>query len=404
MHRTDPTPLPDHSTGSQEPARVEVAEHELTLFEESPSLVAAMVEDIRAAKSRVWMESYIFAGDSAGQAVAAALADRAQAGLDVRLMIDAWGSFSMPATMLKRLRAAGVQVHVFHALGDALYGRLKFLRILNQRNHRKLLVVDEQIAYFGGMNVVDQSGIHTPADAKSRHLPAQAGWRDVHVRMVGPRQAEIAASCQRLWRRVHHQPNGRQPRWPVREMLRAPSESLFFFDSRPTFKYRRPQRILVPLIRQARREVTLSTAYFVPMGRVFRELLRARKRGVRVRVIVPGHSDVKVVQWACRHYYEFLLKRGIRIYERKDRMLHSKAMIVDGKWSVIGSCNLDARSLRLNLEFFAVIHSPVLAVALRQICLEHIRNSVRVSVAYCQRRPWWQRLLDRTAWALRKWL
>jgi cardiolipin synthase len=306
--------------------------------------------------------------------------------------------------MLKRLRAAGVQVHVFHALGDAFYGRLKFLRVLNQRNHRKLLVVDEQIAYFGGMNVVDQSGIRSPADAKSRHLPAQAGWRDVHVRMVGPRQAEIAESCERLWRRVHRQPNGRQPRWPVREMVRAPSDSLFFFDSRPTFKVRRPQRILVPLIRQARREVTLSTAYFVPMGRVFRELLRARKRGVRVRVIVPGHSDVKVVQWAFRHYYEFLLKRGIRIYERKDRMLHSKAMIVDGKWSVIGSCNLDARSLRLNLEFFAVIHAPQLALALKQIFLEDIRNSVRVNAAYCQRRPWWQRLRDRTAWALRKWL
>ena len=142
----------------------------------------------------------------------------------------------------------------------------------------------------------------------------------------------------------------------------------------------------------------------MPIGRVFRELLRARKRGVRVRVIVPGHSDVKVVQWAFSHFYEFLLKRGIRIYERKDRMLHSKAMIVDGKWSVIGSCNLDARSLLLNLEFFAVIHAPQLAQALRRICLEDIRNSVRVNAAYCSRRSWWQRLRDRTAWALRKWL
>ncbi len=404
MHQTDPTPLTDPSSRGQEPARVEVAGHQLTLFEESPSLIAAMVADIRAAKSRVWMESYIFAGDDAGRAVAAALADRAKAGLDVRLMVDAWGSFSMPAAMLKQLRAAGVQVHIFHALGEALVGRLKFLRVLNQRNHRKLLVVDERIAYFGGMNVVDQSGIRTPADTKRRHLPAQALWRDVHARMVGPLQAEIAASCERLWRRVHHQPNGRQPRWPVQQMLRAPSDSLFFFDSRPTFKYRRPQRILVPLIREARREVTLSTAYFLPMGRVFRELLRARKRGVRVRVIVPGHSDVKVVQWACRHFYEFLLKRGIRIYERKDRMLHTKAMVVDGKWSVIGSCNLDARSLRLNLEYFAVIHAPQLALALKWICLEDIRNSVRVNAAYCRRRPWWQRLLDRTAWALRKWL
>ena len=215
MRQPDPTLVPDHSGGCQAPACVEVAGHELTLFEESPSLIAAMVEDIQAASSRVWMESYIFAGDDAGRAVAATLADRAKAGLDVRLMVDAWGSFSMPAAMIKRLRAAGVQVHVFHALGEALHGRLKFLRVLNQRNHRKLLVVDDRIAYFGGVNVVDQSAIHSRADAKSQHLPAQAMWRDVHVRMVGPRQADIAALCDRLWRRVHRQPNGRQPRWPA---------------------------------------------------------------------------------------------------------------------------------------------------------------------------------------------
>ena len=121
-------------------------------------------------------------------------------------------------------------------------------------------------------------------------------------------------------------------------------------------------------------------------------------------MIVPGQSDVKIVQWACRHFYEYLLKRGIRIYERKDRMLHSKVMVIDGQWSVIGSCNLDARSLRLNLEFFAVIHAPQLALALDAICQEDMRDSVRITAAYCRRRSRWQRLLDRTAWTLRKWL
>jgi cardiolipin synthase len=385
-------------------ARVEVAGQELTLFEESPPLMRAMVDDIRAARVRVWMESYIFADDAAGRAVAAALAERARAGLDVRLMIDAWGSFSLPTAMLARLRAAGVQVHVFHDLGEAFHRRLKFLQVLNQRNHRKLLVVDDTIAYFGGMNVIDQSGIHSTAEARERHLPASSGWRDVHVRLVGPRQADIAASCERLWRRVHLKERVKRPRWPVDAMLQSQGDTIFFFDSRPGLKGHRPPRSLAPLIRQARHEITLAVAYFVPMGRILRELIAARRRGVRVRVIVPGRSDVRVVQWATRHAYEYLLKRGIRIYERRDRMLHSKAMVIDGRWSVIGSCNLDARSLRLNLEFFAVADSPALAQAVERICADEIRASVRITFASCRRRPWWQRWGQRAAWGLRRWL
>lgn len=403
MPLTDSTPSPDSASAAL--PHVEVAGHQLTIYEVSPPLIAAMVSDIRAAKSRVWMESYIFADDAAGAAVAAALAQRAQAGVDVRLMVDAWGSFSTPTAFFNRLRAAGVQVHLFHGLGEALHA-LRFLQVVNQRNHRKLLVVDDSIAYFGGMNVVDQSGIHSTADAKDRRLPASAGWLDVHVRLVGPRQSEIADAMLRLWNRVHGLPVVKQSRWPVAEITRTPpdSESLYFFDSRPQFKYRRPQRILVPLICQARHEITLAFAYFVPLGRVLRELLKARKRGVKVRVIVPGQSDVQVVQWATRHFYEFLLKRGVRIYERCDCMLHSKVMVVDGRWSVIGSCNFDARSLRLNLEFFAAIHSRALAQTLTRICQKEMRNSVRVSAAYCRQRSWWQRYRDRLAWSFRKWL
>src|SRR5690606_19696249 len=126
----------------------------------------------------------------------------------------------------------------------------------------------------------------------------------------------------------------------------------------------------VPLMKLARQEITVSMAYFLPIGRVLRALIKARRRGVRVRVIVPGQSDVRLVQWATRHFYGALLRRGIEIYERRDCMLHSKAMVIDGMWSVIGSCNLDARSLRINLEFFAVIRSESLATVLLQICEE----------------------------------
>ena len=397
MSRADFKPPQDHPQREAH-ARVEVAGNELTLFEESPALVDAMLADIRAAKTRVWMESYIFVDDEAGRAIAEALAVRAAAGLDVRLMIDAWGSFNLPTATINRLRAAGVLVHVFHDFGEAFHRRLKFLQVLNQRNHRKLLVIDDAIAYFGGMNIVDQSGIRSTDDAKARHLPASAGWRDVHVRLVGPKQAEIAESCLRLWRRVHHQKSSRGP---------LAGQGSAQGHGRRDFLFRLSAIVQVPTPATGARAADSAGAardhagdgLLSADGTNPARVLRARRRGVRVNVIVPGHSDVKVVQWVLRHAYEFLLKRGIRIYERRDRMLHSKIMTVDGRWSVIGSCNWDARSLRLNLEFFAVIRSEAMAAALDHTCREEIRASVRVTPAYCRRRYWWQRMLHRTAWS-----
>ena len=283
----------DTSSAPATTAPIVVAGQQLWLFEESPHLIEAMLADIRAARVRVWLETYIFTDDDAGREVAEALAERARAGLDVRLLVDAWGSFRTPNSLFNRLRAAGVQVHLFHKFLDAFYA-VSFLQVLNQRDHRKLLVVDDEIAYFGGMNIVDQSGIRSRDDVKRRHLPASAGWRDVHVRMLGPRQAEIAATFERQWDRVHHRPEStREPRWPVAEIAQAPDDSLYFFDTRPLLKNRRPQRVLVPLIRQARHDITLAVAYFIPLGAVLRELVRARRRGVRVRVIVPQQSDVR---------------------------------------------------------------------------------------------------------------
>jgi cardiolipin synthase len=381
-----------------------VAGQQFTLFVESEPLVEAMLADIRVARSRIWLETYIYADDDAGRAIAEALVERAHAGLDVRLIVDAWGSFNTSSSVFDRMKTAGVQVHLFHAFKEAFYA-VSFLQVANQRDHRKLLIVDDRIAYFGGMNVIDQSGIHSRDDAKRRHLPASAGWRDVHARMVGDRQGELAAIFERLWNRVQRRPMGsREPRWPAKEIVAAPHDSLFFFDSRPLLKSRRPQRILVPLVREARHDITLAVAYFIPLGRVLRELVKARRRGVRVRVIIPGQSDVKLVQWATRHFYAYLLKRRIRIYERKDRMLHSKAMVIDGRWSMIGSCNIDARSLRWNLEFFAVAHSRPLAEALLDICRHEIGQSVRVRAADLRQRTWWQHLLGWIAWKLRRWL
>jgi cardiolipin synthase len=412
--RAVPVPLPC----------IEAAGNELKLFEGSMALIDAMVADIRQAQRRVWLESYTIADDAAGRAVADALIERAAAGVDVRLMYDAIGSLTTRQAYFDRLTAGGVQVHAFHSIRDNLW-RFSVLRILNRRNHRKLLAIDDRVAYFGGMNIVDQRGLATPADLKRRNLPASAGWRDLHVRLVGPQQAEIAQEMERLWQWKHLRrvrqvradvprqrvarlreldaPYGRTGR-RVKEMLTGDRDAIHFFASRPGRKKRRVAQILAPLIRHARHDITVSMAYFIPVGRVLRELLRAQRRGVRVRVVVPGESDVPAVCWATRYLCQRLLARGIRVYERQDLMLHSKVMVIDGQWTVVGSCNLDPRSLQLNLEFFAVIRSSAMAATASAFCRHEMLHSRRVRLSEIRNRPLWQRIRDRLAWSIRDWL
>ncbi len=392
-----PTTLPSLS----EPLRATVAGHDLHIFVETWPLIKAMVEDIRTAHQRVCLESYIFLNDAAGKAIAEALKERARAGVDVRLLYDAIGSQTTPASFFARLQRAGVQVHVFHSLWEAFW-HFSPLRVLNRRDHRKLLVIDDHVAYFGGMNIVDVSS--AVAVARAEHLPMSAGWRDVHVRLDGPQQAEIAESFDRSWRRARGEPVPGQPRDDRPAQLTGDGESIQFFDSGMRKKHTRAGRLFTRLIQQARSKVTLSMAYFLPVGRVLRAFLRARQRGVMVRVVVPGDSDVPLVQYAARHLYTRLLRHRFHIHERQGNMLHSKVMIVDDEWIVLGSANLDARSLWINLEFIALIHSPKLATLMNEIVAYEMAHSKRVTLRAFREQSWWRRLRNRLAWALRWWL
>jgi cardiolipin synthase A/B len=384
-----------------QPQQVSVAGHDLTIYMESRPLIEAMVEDIGRAHSRVWVESYIFLDDAAGKAVALALQERARAGLDVRVMVDAIGSQTTPWSFFRELERAGARVHIFHSFWEALWS-LSAFRILNRRNHRKLMVIDDTVAYFGGMNLADP--VHVSATEKTDKVPASTGWRDVHVRLTGPQQMEVAESFKRSWRLAHKEQIKRRSRAYRLGVLAAGVESIQFFDSGPGLRHTRAGRIFARLFKRAGHTLTLSMAYFLPVGRVLRALLRAHRRGVFIRVVVPGESDVPIVQSASRWLYTKLIRRRFHIYERQFNMLHSKVMVIDDQWSVVGSCNLDARSLWINLEFLAVIHSPKFAQALNAIIAHEMERSRRITIQDCFERRWWQRLIDRLAWAFRWWL
>ena len=387
-----------HAAG---PLRLTVAGHELTIFVQSLPMIASLVRDIHTAQKRVWVESYIFLHDVAGSAVAEALKDRARMGLDVRVLYDAIGSQTTPSVFFHQMAEAGVQVHAFHSVWEAVY-RFSMLRLLNRRNHRKLVVIDDRIAYFGGMNLVDQGSAALVEHAE--HLPISAGWRDIHVRLTGPQQSELAESFDRSWRRARRLPVKRRSRSYRRALPAAGAESIQFFDSGPGRKHTRAARVFTQLIRRARHRLLLSMAYFLPVGPVLRQLIRAHRRGVFIQVVLPGESDVPVVQRATRSLYRRLLRRRFHIYERQRHMLHSKLMVIDDEWTVLGSCNLDARSLYINFEFLAVIHSRTFAKALSAIIQDEIDGSHRITLRSCAKQSGWQRLLDRLAWSFRWWL
>ena len=367
-------------------------------------MIAQLAADIRRASRRVWIESYIFASDATGRCIADALIERAQAGLDVRLLYDAFGSQSTSQELLDAMAAAGVKLHAFHSFWYALRN-VSFLDILNRRNHRKLCVIDDLAAYFGGMNIVDTQNLPPQATAVRPHLDDAGGWRDVHVRLTGPAVGDVAESFERSWLRAHHEPIDRRPRAYRRVRLpRGTQDFIRFYDSGPGLHFSRAERVFTRLIGLARQSVVLSIAYFLPTRRVLRTILRARQRRARITILVPGVSDVPLVQRATRYLYRLLLSRDIAIFERQRSMLHSKVMVIDDRWTVIGSCNLDPRSLEINLEFLAVIRSAEVSQAVTRICDHELSHSRPVTMAECARYSLWQRLLDRLAYALRWWL
>jgi cardiolipin synthase len=382
-----------------EPECLFVAGNELKIYTDAPALIAALIEDIRQAKQRVWIEVYTILDDAGGRMVAEALKERARAGVEVRLLYDAIGSLTTPNAFFSDLQHAGVHVHAFHSFWEAFWN-FALLRILNRRNHRKLAIIDTRVAYFGGMNIGFQG-----SDGGSLGLASSSGWRDVHVRLTGPQQGEVVESMERAWRRAHGERIARRPPAYRTAMLDATdAEGIQFFDTGPGARYSRCARIFTHLFQAAQHRLTFSMAYFVPVGIPLHELLRAHRRGVFVQVVIPGESDVPLVARATRYLYRTLLRRRFHLYERQLHMLHSKVLVVDERWTVLGSANLDARSFWINLEFVAVIRSKNVARVMRETVKREIQHSHRVTPQEYLRLGWWDRFYDMLAWSLRWWL
>lgn len=348
----------------------------------------AMLAAIAGARRQVHLESYILEDDRTGQRFADALIERARAGVAVRVIYDAVGGLGVDDDWLDALRAAGVAILEYHPIAP---WRERFE--LSRRDHRKILVVDDELAFTGGLNVADD---YAPID------DGGGGWHDLHCELRGPVVLDLARLFRRTWINEGGPPFAAPPR--PEEAPPLPGGALARILDNGGRRRRQIQHAHVRAIDAAQQVVLLENAYFLPDRPVRRALARAVRRGVDVQVVVPGRSDVRAVEYAGLYAYRGLVRAGVQVLRWQGPMLHSKAAVVDGAWTTIGSYNFDARSLFHNLEVVAEVIDPGFgAVALAQLRQDAAR-SAPFDEATWTTLPWWKQALAWLAFRLRHWL
>jgi cardiolipin synthase len=325
----------------------------------------AMLRAIAGARREVFLEVYQFEPDGIGEDFIAALGDASRRGVTVDVVIDGLGSAPDASRVAAMLRAAGCSVRIFGRLSHLLIGRFR-------RNHRKILAVDGEVAFVGGINIADTFGSMHPG-------PDDAPWADLAVELRG----EVAAFLQDGGRRER----GRSPPGPARVWLSGLGGGA------------RLRRRYLKSFGRARRTLDVAHAYFVPDRRLVRSITAAARRGVEVRLVVAGRSDVAFMGPATRRHYRRLLRAGVRISEWSRSMLHAKAAVIDGRRLLVGSFNLDPLSLA-NLEALAEIEDPVTAAAAARWIRARFEEGEEIGPERVGRGSWLERFLARRIGAL----
>jgi cardiolipin synthase A/B len=367
MHALTGSPLLDGN-------RVEILRNGVQIF---PSMLAA----IRTAQKAINLEFYIYWDGEIGKQFAEALAERARAGVAVKVILDAVGSAQMSQSLIDFLRRNGIDLEWYHPL------RWYTLSRFNHRTHRKLMVVDGTVGFSGGVGIADE----WLGDADSK-----GHWRDTVVRVEGPVVMQMQFAFMDNWVKsrgelltgLDYFPQVEPPGHHRTQVIKSsPSEG----SSAVKLLY------IVSIV-SATKSIYISNAYFVPDSDTLRALEGAVRRGVDVRVIVPGEiNDVPIVREASRMHYDIMLRRGIRIFEYQPTMMHAKTMTVDGIWSTVGSSNFDERSFRLNDEVNVNIYSEEIAQQMESMFFQDLARSDEITLRKWFRRPRWSRVKEALA-------
>jgi cardiolipin synthase len=339
-----------------------------------PDMLAA----IRGARSTITFETYVWWSGKVGSEFTQALAERARAGVRVHVLFDAVGAGKLDDASVEAMKAAGVQVERYNPL------RWHSVVRMNNRTHRKILVVDGRVGYTGGAGIADEwSG-----DAQDKDH-----WRDTHFRVEGPAVAQMQAAFMENWIETTGKVLHGADYFPE---LPRPGEHLAqFFIASPGGGGESMQLMYLMSIAAAQRSVRLSASYFVPDDTEVRAFVAALKRGVKVQIIMPGrHMDSEIVRRASRASWGELLRAGAELYEYQPTMYHCKVMIVDERWVSVGSTNFDTRSFSTNDEANLNVYDREFALAQVRIFEQDLKRSRRVTLEEWQQRPWTEKLWE----------
>lgn len=365
------------------------------VLHDGPASYRAMFNSIEQARDHIHVEFYIIENDEVGQRFSEALLRKSAEGVVVNLMYDSVGSGNTPIEFFDRLRAGGVKVLEYNPVNPL---RARGAWRLNNRNHRKLVIVDGRVAFTGGINISNVYSSGSSGGSRrsggfgssggSRSAPGavgRIGWRDTNVRVEGPAVEQLQRLFLETWAKQDGEPlaqrdwfplGARKGAHPVRVVASGPGDEV------PSIYV-----ALLTAIAHADRSIHITMAYFVPDPQTIDALKRAAARGVDVRLVLPSYTDFWAVFHAGRSHYSDLLGAGVKIYERQQALLHAKTIVIDSVWSTVGSSNLDWRSFLHNEELNTVVLGLDFGDQMEQMFQADLADSVRIDAQTWARRP-----------------
>lgn len=350
----------------------------IDIFTDGPSKFRALKRDLREARRSIWLQYYIFLDDELGREIADILIEKARDGLDVKVIYDHVGSFGARNRFFKKMKEAGVDVHPFF--------RVTFPQLANRinwRNHRKIVVIDSETGYIGGMNI---------ADRYEKGLPDGSVWRDTHFRVTGDVVRSLALSFSIDWAFLK-----KHPLLPMHFPETDPYASgvgMQLLTSGPVSPRENIVLAFLRAISSAKKSIYIQTPYFLPTDALQQALEAAAAARVDVRVMIPCRPDSRLLRYASFSYVTRCLRNGIKVYLYLPGMLHAKAMIIDDEIVTAGSCNFDFRSFENNFEANLFIYDRDVNRKMRDIFFSDLAKCSKLTYSEWHRRPWWQRATE----------
>lgn len=361
-----------------------VAGNHVTLLVDGPQTLGAIRRAIETARHHVHVETYIFADDTVGREFRDLLIRRRQEGVEVRVLYDAIGSVDTPGDFFKVMLDAGVEVHEFRPLDPV---RTPLAWKINNRDHRKITIVDGRTAFTGGINITStyaSSSRKRPGPEKG----AEEAWRDTHVQIDGPVAAQFQSLFFETWTRAGGKVDAESAAYFPPQQVVGPELVAAVATSGGDNSEATIYGTFDATIRHASRRLWVTQAYFAPNAELRKLLIAAARRGVDVRLIVPGFTDSALIFHASRSSYEELLAGGVRIHEQRQALLHAKTLVADTALSMVGSANFDMRSFVHNNEVNAVIIGSDFARRMEQLFERDLTDARELQLDSWRKRPW----------------